>query len=340
MLVAGKKVRVAIIGAGAIAQRLHIPEFLKCEDAQLIAIAEVDKRKARKVAQEFQIPRIYTDWQELLEKERPDAVSVCLPNYLHAEVTIKSLEAGAHVLVEKPMATTVRETDAMVEASRRNKRLLMVSQNMRFASASEVAKQIMEKKMIGQVNTVCAWVGHGGPEYWEPNAKWFFELDKACGGALADLGIHAIDLVRYLMPTDIVEVFAYRATLEKKIPLEDNAAFIFKFSSGAIGVLGASWTLKPGKFSVEIHGTKGSLTLDPWANKLKVYLASPPSWLNPIIPPESKYGSPMRYFIHCIKKGIKPTIINGEEGARSMEVILAGFKSSQTGAPVKLPLQR
>ena len=173
-----------------------------------------------------------------------DAVSVCLPNYLHAPVSIAALEAGCHVLCEKPMATSKEEAEAMIQAAKNNDKKLMIAHNQRFVPSHAKARALIASGEIGKIYSFRTAFGHGGPEGWSVDGKdsWFFNKEQAFIGAMGDLGVHKADLLRYLLGEEFVEVAGFIETSAKEnTDVDDNAVCILKSESGMIGTLAASW---------------------------------------------------------------------------------------------------
>jgi len=331
-------VKVGIIGCGAIAERLHFPGYVNCPEAEVTCVCDVEESRARKMADRFGVRLVYTDWQKLLKEAPIDAVSICLPNFLHSKVTVAAAQAGKHILVEKPMATSTKEAEEMVTTARKNRVVLMVEQTLRFLPVVEVAKHFLSQGIIGKINTIRARSGSASPKAFSPTAKWYFEKEKSRGGALLDVGIHGIDLVRHLVPKKIIEVYATVGTLERKVaPLEDNAICVYRFEDGTFGSLEASWTNRPRTIhSVTLYGQKGTMRLESYGDRsLNFYLFNPDRTIIPSIPPESQWGGACGYFIHCIQNKETP-FISGEEGLRSLEIILNTYRASKEGRPVAL----
>ena len=264
--------KVGIIGCGRITQRRHAPEFADNPGAELVAWYNRSRSRAEQMAKQYG-GKVYDTVDELLCDPEIDAVSVCLANNAHAEVTIKALNAGKHVLCEKPMATTVEDCEAMLEAAQRNGRFLMIAQNQRFNTGHLRARELIQDGIIGKPLTFKTTFCHGGPENWlasgegehvDTNKIWFFDKKIASMGAMADLGIHKLDLIQYLLQDDISEVTAKIMTLDKRdaqgnlIEVEDNAICILKMSGGVVGTLTVSWTdYGEEDNSTVIFGTKG-----------------------------------------------------------------------------------
>ncbi len=330
-------IRIGVIGCGAIAQVEHLPGFAKCKNAKVAAVADVDEKKARRISRKFGIKDFYCNWREMLERDDIDGVTIATPNFLHREMTVAAAKSRKHILVEKPMATSMKEADEMVRIARKNKVILMVEQTHRFLPANQKARDLLNKGIIGRVTTVRGRVGHGGPEMWSAAGKWFFNKKQAFGGVMADMGIHEIDAIRWMLGKEIKEVCAFIGTLEKKIELDDNGICIFKFKDGTFGVMEASWTTRPGIAQAVFYGAKGTMTVNA-VGAVTIELASGKT-ITPKVHSKgnygSKYGSPYQYFVNCIEKKEKP-FISGEEGRKSLEIIIAAYKSNAIGKVVKI----
>lgn len=340
-----KKVKVGIIGCGAIAERLHIPDYATCGQADLVAFCDANKARAAAMAEKFSPnAQIYTDYKKMLKDPDVEAVSVCTSNRYHGECTIAASRAGKHVMVEKPMAMSLAEAKTMVATAKKAGKLLLVNQSMRNYPAHKKAREIIKSGMLGEVLHVSGMCGHEGPEFWAPDAKWFFKKKEARFGAMADLGVHKADAIRYITGKEIGEVTGFYRTLEKKrTDVEDNFASSFTFRDGGMGSLAASWTVQGGMVNYTIvHCTKG--TLEVLLHKDKPLVARMTNPLCEIVfdlPP-----APIRYegswgldvggsFVRAIL-GEEEPFCSGEEGMKSLAVILAAEKSSDTGRPVKV----
>ena len=241
---------IGIIGCGKIAQVRHIPEYAEHKDAKLLGFYDINKERAAALAQQYG-GTAYATVEELLANPDIHAVSVCAANFAHAELPIAALNAGKHVLCEKPMAVTLEECEAMVEAAKKNGKFLMIGHNQRLAKAHAVARKLIVDGLIGDIVTFRTTFGHGGPETWsvDPGLNtWFFDKTRAAMGAMADLGIHKTDLIHFLTGQQVVRTTARVTTLDKKdadgnlISVDDNAVCIYELSGGAFGTMTASWT--------------------------------------------------------------------------------------------------
>lgn len=286
----------------------------------------------------------------MLADDDIDAVSVCAANSVHAEITIAALNAGKHVLCEKPMATTLEDCEAMVEASKRNGKILMIDQNQRLAKAHIEAKKMIEEGVIGDVLTFRTTFGHGGPETWsvDPGKNtWFFDSKKAVMGAMADLGIHKTDLIQYLTSQTVTETTAHLMTLDKRdannnfIGVDDNAICIYKMSGGIVGTMTASWTYYGAEDnSTILYGTKGIMRIYDEADHAIVVIAKDGTRTEYDVEAiqtndhQTSTGI-IDLFMESVEEGKEPTI-SGESVLTAMRAVFASIEASKKGIRVKI----
>ena len=275
-------IKIGILGCGKIAQVRHIPEYAENKDAQIVGFYDINLERAKALAETYG-GTAYETAEELLANPEIDAVSICTANFAHAELTIAALNAGKHVLCEKPMATTLADCEAMVEAAKKNEKYLMIGHNQRLAKAHSTARKLIVDGLIGDIVTFRTTFGHGGPETWsvDPGKNtWFFDKSRAAMGAMADLGIHKTDLIQFLIGQRVIRTTARVTTLDKRdacgnlIGVDDNAICIYEMSGGAFGTMTASWTYYGAEDnSTVLYGTKGIMRIyDDPAISIKVIL--------------------------------------------------------------------
>lgn len=340
-----RKVRVGIIGCGAIAERLHVPDYAVCAEAELVAFCDIKRDKAQALADRFAPgAKVYTDYRDLLRDGDCEAVSVCLPNNLHAPVSIHAAQTGHHVLVEKPMATSDAEAQKMIDAAKKAGVQLLVDQCQRRYAPYRKAKEVLDSGVLGKILYISAMFGHSGPEVWSPTGKWFFDKKQARFGAMADLGVHKADMIRYLTGKEISEIAAFYTRLEKpKATVEDNFAACIKFDDGTLGTFGASWTFKGlGADYFYAHCTNGSLRINVHPDKaVWAHLHKPEGEILFELPaPLNEYHEGWGVdigggFVRAIL-GLEKPFCTGEEGKKALEIILAAEKAADTGRTVKL----
>ena len=279
-----------------------------------------------------------------------DAVSICAANYAHAELSMQALNAGKHVLCEKPMATTLADCEAMVECAKKNGKFLMIGHNQRLAKAHMEAKRLIDEGLIGDIITFRTSFGHGGPETWSisPGKNvWFFDKKKAAMGVMADLGVHKTDLIQYLTGQRVVRTTARLVTLDKRgedgelIGVDDNAVCIYEMSGGAFGTMTASWTYYGAEDnSTVLYGTKGIMRIyDDPAHSIVVKLADGTMQTYDVEQiqtndNQTKSGV-IDLWVDCLKNNRAPEI-SGESALYAMRAVFASIESSQTGKTVEI----
>ncbi len=342
-------IRVGIIGCGSITKFRHAPEYSSNADAQIQGFFDPLKGRAAEMCGQYG-GRAYDSYQDMLADGEIDAVSVCTANSFHAPITIAALQAGKHVLCEKPMATSPEAAREMIAAAKESGKFLMIGHNQRLAAAHAKAKSILLSGELGRIISFSTTFSHSGPENWSMDKganTWFFDKKSATMGAMGDLGIHKADLIRWLIGDEITEVMALVTTLDKKGPggeligVDDNAFCILKSKTGITGTMTASWT----NYGRENNST----VLYCSGGVMKIYD-------NPDFPIEitkrngeklyckvgdiqtndnqSKSGV-IDLFVKSIATGIPPEI-SGEEGLAALNIIFACMESSASGKKVKI----
>lgn len=341
---------IGIIGCGKIAQVRHIPEYAENRDAKLVGFYDINLARAQELAEKYD-GTAYDSVEALLADPAIDAVSVCAANFAHAEITIAALNAGKHVLCEKPMATTLADCEAMVEAAKKNGKFLMIGHNQRLAKAHAVARKLIVDGLIGDIVTFRTTFGHGGPETWsvDPGKNtWFFDKTRAAMGAMADLGIHKTDLIQFLTGQQVIRTTAKVTTLDKRdangnlISVDDNAICIYEMSGGAFGTMTASWTYYGAEDnSTILYGTKGIMRIyDDPAISIKVILndGSKIAYDVEAIQTndnQTKSGV-IDLWMECLVNNTAPEI-SGESALAAMRAVFASIESSETGKSVEIP---
>lgn len=244
-------IKIGVIGCGSISRQRHVYEYAHNENVEIIGYYDFKKERAEAMAKDFG-GKVYDTADELINDPNIDAISVCVANAYHAENTIKALNNGKHVLCEKPMATTFEDCQAMVDAAKANGKHLLIDQNQRLTNTHKRAKELIASGEYGKVISFQTTFGHGGPESWSADKSsntWFFKKNDASFGSMADLGIHKLDLIRYLVGDDYVTVYSKQVVLDKKfedgtpIEVDDNSVEVLQFKNGVFGTVTTSWTV-------------------------------------------------------------------------------------------------
>jgi UDP-N-acetylglucosamine 3-dehydrogenase len=338
------KIKIGIIGCGSIAKHRHLPEYTQNQRVEIVALCDIVEERVNAHAEQYNAIA-YTNYEQLLANPNIDAVSVCTPNYLHAPVSIAALNAGKHVLCEKPMATSRVEAENMIEAAQKSGRKLMIAHNQRFVPSHSKARQLIENGEVGKIYSFRTAFGHGGPEGWSADGKesWFFRKDEAFIGAMGDLGVHKIDLLRFLLGEEFVEVGAFIETSAKEnTDVDDTAVCVLKTESGIIGTLAASWSyVSKEDNSTVIYGEKAILRLedDPTSSLIVQYkngevLKYELGGIQTNETGGQKNTQVINKFIHSIVDNSEPAV-TGIEGMKSLQVVLSALESNETKQIVK-----
>lgn len=303
----------------------------------MVAIASRTEEHARAAAEKFNIPKIFVgdDWKKMITEENLDIVSICAPNYLHAPILSEAIKKNVHILCEKPICISKKELDIIDSALVKKKALVFFTAfHKRYVSIFPIVKKIVEEKVLGDITLVRHIFAHLGP-YKSHDAlskeRWFFDSNKAGGGVLLDLGVHSIDLFRYLVCEYAkVEGASYNTSCIK-MKDEDSSNVLFRLKNNALGVISVSWCSPPKEF-LEIYGTKGSVAIDLLATNL--FSFTPESLkkepliqqaishkLSSIVP----HHALIDHFVSCVinKKVDHP---NFEDGKKAVEFVLEAYK--------------
>ncbi len=334
------KIRVGIIGNGSICRFRHAPEYAAlADDVEIVAFADRVPERAAWCVKKYG-GKAYDKWEDVVALKDVDAISVCTSNFAHASISIAASGAGKHVLCEKPMATSADEANAMIAASQKAGKFLMIGHNQRLAPLHQKAKQILQSGIIGRVVTFRTSFSHGGPEGWSIEGKngWFFDKKQAFVGAMGDLGVHKADLLRWLLGEEIVEASAFVDRLEKTFgTVDDTAVCLLRTESGAVGTLTASWTHHPGEDNATlVYGTEGILRIgtNPDFGVVVSLESGETQYFNVGKLQTNEGGGQsdtgvIRAFVSSIQSNTPPEI-SGEEGRRALAIILACLESAET----------
>lgn len=346
-----RKIKVTVIGAGI--GQIHLQGYKGNPDVEIAAVVDLNEDRARQAATEYGAKASYSQYADALADPEIDAVSVCTPNFLHAEVVAASLQAGKHVLCEKPMADTLENAQKIVklaDAARAKGQIFMMGMNNRFRRDSQYLKAAVESGNLGEVYYArCGWVRRNGIPGL---GGWFTTKALSGGGPLIDLGVHMIDLTMFLMGNP-KPVSAFGSTYAKFGPrglggssygakaegtpvydVEDFAAGMIKFDNGATLSVEASWAshVKSERTYVSLLGTEGGADLDP----LAIYTTSEGVEVDTVPNVRAEGGGHIQeteHFIKCIQTGKEP-ISTAEQGLHILQILDAIYRSAESGHEV------
>ena len=335
--------RVGVAGCGRIARVLHIPGYAASPHADLVAFYNHRRETVRDLCDEYPQVQFFEDYDRFLGESGVQAISVCTPNVLHAPMSVAALKRGVHVLVEKPMAVSLAEAKAMIEASHESGAVLMVGQTQRYVPCYQRALEIVRSGALGRLFEVHTSFGHAGPLSWSDRGRWFITASLAGTGVIGDLGVHKADMLRFLTGQEVESVAGFKAAFETE-EVEDSAVAVLRLTEGTLVTLSASWNTRGGSIdSTALIGEQGSLRIgmEPDA-PLVLYKASGERVSFPVPAGTPKVNGVIRLdevpeFLEAAL-GKRPNPVPGEEGYRALEICLAIEQSARTGRVVSLPL--
>jgi predicted dehydrogenase len=333
--------KIAFTGTGYIS-KIHAQAARAQPDTELVAVVNHRPESMAAFAAEFGIPRQYANVAGLLQAGQVDALVVSTPNYLHAPESIAALNAGVHVMVEKPMAMNAAEAEAMLVAGQSSGALLMVAHCWRFEPEVLWLKEQVE---AGRLGKIIRTKGYGVHTNWGPGG-WFSQQKFAGGGALADMGIHALDTARFLLgDPQPVSVYAKIGTHYKEFDVDDTGVIWVNWANGVTTYIESGWWqphMDGPEASTQLYGTSGFGQLFPTRLLLAQLPQREPLTIDPGFPPlrevhcpQSMYDTQLAYFLDCIRTGRQPTP-GGVEGLLNMRLVDAAYQSAKSGEVVNL----
>ena len=336
--------RIGLVGAGWIS-RTYLAALARVPQGRPVAVWSRTRAHAERLAKEFGLELATDRVDELIAAV--DVVCVNSPNFLHAEHAIAAAQAGRHVIVEKPLAVSLEEGDAIVEAARRACVGLAYAEELPFAPKFARIRQLLGSGALGGPRYVTQREAHGGP-----HSPWFFTREEAGGGVLMDMACHAIECIRWLLdkpPASAVTAQLARAAHAEKGELEDHAVVHLEFANGVSALAEASWALEGGMQSrLEVWGARGYAAADllhetglrvysrdglPGAAPGAGWSALPADWLW-----ESGYPQELAHFLDCFRCKETPAEC-GSDGQAVLEILCAAYASARRGARVSLPFR-
>lgn len=339
--------KIALIGCGRISGK-HLESIAQLpNDLKLTAVCDIQAERARAAAEKYHV-NWYTDYEKLLEQEELDLVSICTPSGMHPQHGTAAARKGLHVIVEKPMAITLESADELIHTCDKSKVELFVVKQNRLNTTLQLLKRAVDKGRFGKIYLVQSNVFWQRPQSYYDLAKWrgTWEFD---GGSFMNQASHYVDAVQWLIGP-VEHVMAETATMERQIETEDTGSAILKFRNGAIGTINVTMLTYPKNFegSITILGEKGTAKVGGIAvNHIDKWEFEDYDDDDRLIE-ESNYNPPNVYGLGhlpfyknviAVLNGAAEPDTDGRSGRKSLELIIAIYKSAQTGKKVALPLK-
>ena len=346
--------RFGIVGCGVIAG-FHAPAILEIPEARLVAAAEPVEDRRKEFAEKYNCDGV-ADYRELAARDDVDIICICTPSGAHLEPVVAAAEAGKHVIVEKPVEVTLERTDEVIRTCEKNGVKLGAIFPMRFNPVTRIVKTAIDEGRFGRLTIGdCYNKWWRSQEYYDSGGwRGTWKLDG--GGACMNQSIHGVDLLQWFMgPVDSVCAFT-DCLVHERIEVEDTAVAAVRYKNGALGVIECTTSVHPGENrKIEIHGDQGTVIIDD-AKVIKWQFAEERpedaeirEKLGPVAEKASGTASDpaafshvthreqIKDFINALEQGTEPAI-DGREGRKAIEIIIAIYQSARTGAPVRLPL--
>jgi predicted dehydrogenase len=327
----------AVVGLGKLAQGQIIPGFANCRNARLAALVSGHPEKANRIAAEHRLPSSavynYDNFDRIAADPEIDVVYIVLPNFLHAEYTIRALKAGKHVLCEKPMATTVSDAEAMIAAAKVANRKLMIAYRCHYEPLNLEAMRRVRSGSLGKPRLVITKMVRQS-DLSDPSDAWRLDMHQSGGGALADMGIYGVSGARYLLDEEPVEVRATART-NRNDPrfktVEDLIAWEFRFASGAIAQGSTSFDAAD-EMAFEVIGQHKRLVADPgcFYNGNHLYQWQGGSRTEIPVHEIDQFAREMDWMADVVR-GRAPLVSPGEEGLQDMRLMHAILESVREG---------
>lgn len=344
-----KRAKIAILGTGFISD-IHLESYHRfIPEADVIAVYARNEQKVKAFAEKFGIPVWYTDIDKIINESGCEIVDICLPNFMHAEATIKAANAGKHIIIEKPLAVTLEEADRMIEACKKNNVKLMYAEELCFAPKYERARQLVKEGAVGELFMLKQSEKHSGP-----HSDWFYDVNLAGGGALMDLGCHAMQWFRWMLNNARpISVYASMSTVyhKERTKGEDNSIVIVEFENGVTAVAENSWAKHGGMDDKsEIYGTGGVIYADLFMGNSAISYSkhgysyamekadTTIGWSFTVFEEVFNQGYPheLKHFVDCVINNKQP-LVTGEDGRVVLEMIYAAYASAGSGKKILLP---
>jgi UDP-N-acetylglucosamine 3-dehydrogenase len=338
-------VKVGMIGAGAEAKEVQLPTFSSMEEVELVAIVDIDEKTAKSAAKKNNIPKVYTEYHDLLNNKNIDIVSICVPFYLHKQMAVDCAQAGKHILIEKPMAVTVQDADEIIKAVKENDVKLCIVQNYRLFPSVIESKDRIDNGRIGEIISM-----HAHMLDFPPLGAGSSDRQ---GGVIEDIGPHLIDIVLYLTDCKkMKQIYATGGNIGGNLDVIDHAQIMIEFENGALATLDLSWMTGTKEIALYVQGTGGLLHCDIRNNHVQEIhqYTTPLNDISDTIKKVSKIvkgaisgdyfiGSKQYFlkivadFIESIENDTKPPM-SVEEGRNVALVIDSAFKSIKEQRPL------
>ena len=350
-----QKLKIGVIGAGWVSDYYHLPSYNAVQDLEIVGLCDINAERAREMADKHCVEKIYTDLDEMLEKEQPDIASVLVPSFLHEEVSKKVAKHGVNILIEKPMGNSLAECDNIIQAAEDANVKLAVAENFRYLAENVIAKQHIQKGLIGD-------------PFFIRFEEYLSYIDTSYRGSrekllVLEMDCHYAEAVRWLADSEVKTVHCITRHIDNQdVPYENFALITIEFENGVVGVIEDNWAASRARNTFSrgrIDGTHGTIFMNwdiPYKTKIEIFSEKEDTkgWIIPEFPESQydEYQSDMvvpwaqtnmrggtKRAIEDIMESIRndtPPPISGKEFKKTMEIVYAAYESAEKGQVIKL----
>jgi len=341
-------VGIGLVGSQFVSS-IHAEALRAVPNAEVLAVMSPTEGHARSFAERHHIPHAFDDLDAMLSREDIGLIVIGAPNIAHCEITVRAARAGKHVIVEKPLCMNLAEADRMIKACDVARVKLMYAEELCFAPKYVRLKQLLDDGALGSPLFVRQAERHDGP-----HAEHFWDVERSGGGVTMDMGCHAFQFFRWLLPKNRpISVYAQMGTHVHgaRTKGDDNAIIIVEFDNGTVCIAEESWTKLGGMDDqAEVHGSEGVAYADLLhGNAIRTYsksgvgyavekAGSTIGWSFVVYEEAWNYGFPQEFqhFVNCIQSGEEP-LVTGRDGRAVLEIIFAAYESARLGKKIALP---
>lgn len=343
------KIRLGIIGAGGIVAKLHLPDLAKNEGFEVSLLSGRRESRLRLLRDKFKVRRWTQSYEDVIADDKIDGVIIGTPHPQHVPWGLKAIEAGKHVLMQKPLCGNMNEANAFVAAVEKTDRTVLCMPH--FGNATYTLRKLVKDGEIGKVSGARYRTSHGGPEIYYAEIRdifgekdkdlWFFDSKRASVGALFDMGIYAVSNLVAMLGR-VKRVTGFISTFDKPTDLEDVATLVMQLENGGLATVETSWCDPARTSELSLHGTSGKFTM-PGRDGATVSKWTPTSYTREdapvhveLVPCNLGVGGLHEHFLDCIRQGIQPPLSNAQAARHATEILLAGLESGRTGGAIDI----
>jgi len=334
-----EKIGVCVVGLGI--GSAHAVNLNVLKDNVNLYLCDANPERLKASMQNYRAEG-FLDYKEALKRSDIQVMDICLPHHLHCPIAVESAKAGKHVIVEKPMARTLDEADAMLDAASKTNVMVMVAEHHRYISSVIKAKELIDDGTLGDILLIECKLLYGNQNGWPLVDDWRSKNEYRGGGVVLSDAVHRVNVMRTL-GGEVASVYSLQPK-NSYFDGEDTAVLSLRYINGAIGILPTSWATRLGKINIgawfSVYGTEGTMVSDSYSH-LRVYSRKLPESIEKPLELQLENRNIMleelKDFVECVMTG-RTALVTGLDGRKDIEICLAAYRSEETKQEIKLPL--